>query len=388
MSGVCFAAFDDRRGPVPVYTNLESGLANKVAVKSIVSTLSAAQDSRHVEGEAIIPFPDEGLVAFIYYCSLDQLTETGDNRVISLSFLTEAERVNMLYQTAPKLSSQARLISQMINSQYKYGSGLPQDLMTKLENWGASEDFAALEAVAPVVPVKKEVDIVSLFEFYPVQKSFRSYVDPVSYMLLSFLLNMPLVLVGPDPKFLLEISTVLDKLFNLKELRIELCVPTDPEEQKSWSHEIPRADIVCLANDEYGRSYFSKDPVVIITTTQETKTPNHLFDTNHLKMANKWLEKARNYTDAEFSKKTVQLEVGSLIDKLDHVVSLAKSSRSSNMKEMQSILKSNEDELSLVIEIIRNFEYLDVGDLNRLFSPSKPYRPVKIQGKQTIGFIR
>ncbi|MHA2334407.1 MAG: hypothetical protein ACXAEU_20440 [Candidatus Hodarchaeales archaeon] len=388
MTGVCFAAFDDRKGPVPIFTTLEPALASKVAVKSIVSTLSAAQDSRRVEGEAIIPFPDENLVAFIYYASLDQLTESGDSRVISLSFLTESEKVNVLYQTAPKLSSQARVISQMINGQYKYGGSLPERIATHLENWGKSEEFSVLEIVSPPEKVRKEIDIIDTFNFYPVQKSFRSYFDPVSYIILSFLLNMPLVLVSPDPQFLLELANVFDKLFNLKELRIELCVPTDPEEQKSWSHEIPRADIVCLANDEYRRSYFSKDPVVIVTTEQEVKTPNHLFENDHLKMVNKWLEKARSYNDPEFSKKTVQLEIGSLIDKLEHLVSLAKPSRKSSMKELQSILKASEDELSLIIEIIRYFEYLEVPDLNKLVNPSKPYRPVRIQGKLTIGFIR
>jgi len=387
VTGVCFAAFDDRKGPVPIFTTLDSSLASKVAVKSIVSTLSAAQDSRKVEGEAIIPFPDEKIVAFIYYTSLEQTTESGDYRVISLSFLTHADNVNLLYQTAPKLSSEARVIGQMINARYTYGTPLPNDIKEKLEGWGKSEEFAALEAAAPA-PVKKEVTVNDLFDFYPVVKSFRAYKDPLSYAILAFLLNMPLVLVGPDPKFLLEMSAVLDQIFNLKELRIELCIPTDPAEQKSWSHEIPRSDVVCLANVEYKHSYFSKDPVVILTTDQETKTPNHMFEESHIKMVNKWIEKARSYEEPEFSKKTLQLEIGSLIDKLEHLVSLAKSGSSSSMKELCSILKTNQDELNLIIEIIRNFEYLTVNEINKLVNPKKPYRPIRLQSKITIGFIR
>ena len=149
MSNKVFAAFDDRKGPVPVYSTLtDRDLASKIAVKSIVSTLSARQTNEKVEGEAIIPFPDENLLAFIYYVSLDQKTETGDNRIISLTYLVATEESGSLYANAELLSKNAKNIGETINKHYVYGDPVSQYIQAKINHWDQS-DKKKLEIIQP-----------------------------------------------------------------------------------------------------------------------------------------------------------------------------------------------------------------------------------------------
>ena len=103
MADVIFSAFDERAGPIAIYSTINDPvLTKKIAVKSIVSTLTSVRtsSSERLEGEAIIPFPNENRIAFIFYTSLDQKTEGGEYRVISLSAVVPNEKKTGLYSNA------------------------------------------------------------------------------------------------------------------------------------------------------------------------------------------------------------------------------------------------------------------------------------------------
>jgi hypothetical protein len=66
MADVVFSAFDERAGPIAVFATIKDPVVSKkIAVKSIVSTLTSIRSntSENMEGEAIIPFPDENLIS-------------------------------------------------------------------------------------------------------------------------------------------------------------------------------------------------------------------------------------------------------------------------------------------------------------------------------------
>lgn len=384
---VVFAAFDERRGPVPIYYNSTQDLATKVAVKSIVSTLSqiTTDTAEKIEGEAIIPFPDEKLVGFIYYTSLDEKIITGDRRVISLSCLAPSDKVNILYQNAPMLSGKAREIAVAINQKFKYGTSLEKEIEDDLASWGT------IEAKEVVEEVKEKIGLFDIFAFFQPQKEFRSgrrrTADPIALFLLSFLYNAPVVLVGPDPRFLLDIAGIMDEVFEMKELRIQLTIPIG-DDATGWTHKIPRADIVALTSDQFKRSFFSKDPIMIITTDGELKTPNHNYDDNHINYVNEWLKKARDMKNPDFAMRTIQLEITNLTKKLEQLVQLAASNRQSDFKEVCKLLSSSQVEVEILVEVIKGFKYISMDKINKLLKPGTRYKDIWIQGPTTIGFIR
>lgn len=389
---VVFAAFDDRKGPIPIIFNCEKSIANKVAIKSIVSTLSAREGQKKVEGEAIIPFPDERLLGFIYYVSLDQQTSTGDYRVISLTFLAPSTSANNLYSNAAILSNEAREIGEEINSNYVYGEKIPQILETKIFSWGISEE-TEVDLIETVVE-EKPITLLDLYSFFPPITGFRKHDDPLSYALLAFLMEIPVVLSGPDPKHLFDFANILQKIYQVKELRIELTIPVISKFAAQKIQKIPRADIVLLTDEQHKKSFFSRDPLVILTTYQEFKTPYHKFEEKYLKRVADWLKKSREIThDEELSLRTIKIEIDGINDRLNQLIFLADGNRSISMKEVQDFINKStrlvidKDILDFLIDISLVSHKIPAKHLNTLLKPSKPYEDLEFRSKDTIGMV-
>ena len=203
---VFLAAFDERAGPIAIFSTIKDPiLTKKIAVKSIVSTLTSTRttETERLEGEAIIPFPDEKKLAFIFYSSLDQKTEGGENRVISLSGVVENEKKSLLYMNATELSQMAAEIKDSLNKHYTYGKSLPSQLAQQLQDWGNITDTQEMEIIA-----EKEIvlGIRVLLELFPAKKAFRVYEDPLIPLFLGLFAKIPVVLAGPNVEFLLEIA--------------------------------------------------------------------------------------------------------------------------------------------------------------------------------------
>ncbi|OLS22920.1 MAG: hypothetical protein HeimC3_28640 [Candidatus Heimdallarchaeota archaeon LC_3] len=389
---IVFAAFDDRKGPVPVIFNCEKSIANKVAIKSIVSTLSAREGQKKVEGEAIIPFPDEGLLGFIYYVSLDQKTTTGDFRVISLTFLAPSASANNLYSNAAILSNQAREIGEEINSSFIYGEPLAGGLEQKIFSWGISEETEV--DIREVAIEEKPITLLDLYSFFPPVTGFRKYEDPLSYSLLAFLMEIPVVLSGPDPKHLFDFANIFQKIYQVKELRIELTIPVISKFAAQKIQKIPRADVVLLTDDQHKKSFFSRDPLVILTTYQEYKTPYHKFEEKYLKRVGEWLKKSRDIThDEELSLRTIKIEVDGIDDRLNQLIFLADGKRSMSTKEVQDFIDKStrlhidKELLDFLIDISLVSHKIPAKKLNILLSPSKPYEDLEFRSKDTIGMV-
>jgi hypothetical protein len=200
---VVFAAFDERVGPVAVYSTINDPImTKKIAVQSIVSTLTSVKTSgtEKLEGEGIIPFPDENKVAFIFYTSLDQKTEGGENRVISISAIVENENKSLLYSQATVLSQEASKLKISLNKHYKYGEKLSNTLIKQFKDWGQMTSSSEKEIIA-----EKHIDfnINSLLDLFPAKQSLRKYEDPLVHLFLGVFIKLPVVLVGPNVEFLL-----------------------------------------------------------------------------------------------------------------------------------------------------------------------------------------
>ncbi|MHA1982856.1 MAG: hypothetical protein ACW967_00790 [Candidatus Hodarchaeales archaeon] len=391
-SMVVFAAFDDRKGPVPVVYNCDKSIANKVAIKSIVSTLSAREGQKKVEGEAIIPFPDEQLLGFIYYVSLDQQTSTGDFRVISLTFLAPSASANNLYTNASILSNEAREIGEMINNKFVYGEAVSPDLEQKILTWGTSEEVET-EIIETEVE-DKPITLLDLYSFFPPVTGFRKYDDPLAYVLLALLMEIPVVISGPDPKYLFEFANMLQTIYHVKDLRKELTIPTASKFMEQKIQKIPRADIVLLTDEQHKKAFFSRDPLVILTTYREFKTPYHKFGEKYLKVVAEWLKKSRDIThDEELALRTIKLEIDGIHDRLNQLIFLADGKRSMNTKDVLDFitkstrLPTDKETLDFVTDIALNAHKIPTNNLNLLINPPKPFEEVEFRSKETIGLV-
>ncbi|MFW9777642.1 MAG: hypothetical protein ACFFE8_02230 [Candidatus Heimdallarchaeota archaeon] len=133
-----FSAFDEKVGPIAIFSTIEDPILTKIiAAKSIISAfrLVDTSTSHPLEGEVIIPFPQEKKVVFIYCTELDQKTNSGDRRMITLSAVVDQDQNNQLYSKASELSRSAAEIRDILNTNYAFGQPLSQHLMNRLEEW-------------------------------------------------------------------------------------------------------------------------------------------------------------------------------------------------------------------------------------------------------------
>ena len=357
MPDKVFAAFDDRKGPVAVYSTLQDlKMASKIAVKSIVSTLSAKEGQQRVEGEAIIPFPEEDLLGFIYYISLDQKTMTGDHRVVSLTYLVSTKNSSKLYTQAEILSRKAKEIGVIINRGYIYGSPVSQEIQVKIDNWGAELQSRKKKRIEPKT---QKVNLFDLYNLLPPETGFRKYIDPISNLILCFLYKISVVLSGPDEKLLAEFTDIIQELYPIRKLLIFHGETTNDD-----SLVVPNTDIVILTDDLLQKCEFSPEiPILLLSTYQDLKLLNFQFDEHDVKMISEWVKISRQSTDIT----VIQNSLEYTKEKRDRLKYLAQNYGDSTVKEVSKSLKLQKEEIEFLARILLSTGQVEASELNILF---------------------
>lgn len=361
-NNIVFTVFDDNKGPIPILTTLnstEKTIGNRVAIRSIVSILSTEKIQKKIEGEAIIPFPDEKLIGFIYYVSLDQKTQNENYRLISLTFLTPSSSANQLYAKAALLSKEARRIGEEINSNYVHGEPLSANLKNIIVSWGLSKHDTQL--VSPVEALK--ISTIDLYALIPVQTGLRKkYDDPLSYVILALLNNIPVVILGSDIKQNEEIGLIFQELFHLRELKIN----------KVETNTISKADIILLSEDQYDSSKINDDPILILNLILKNhQILNVEFDKKDIKIVDEWLKRSRESKKNDVAKKIIRAELDQINDRLNQIQYLVNSNRESNIKEVSKILNTGNDELEFLVRISLNSQKFQSTQINKLLGTDK-----------------
>ncbi|MFW9993528.1 MAG: hypothetical protein ACFFD4_15900, partial [Candidatus Odinarchaeota archaeon] len=276
MVDVVFSVFDEKEGPIPIFTTIKDEiLAKKISVKSMVSTLINVDKGPmdRLQGEAIIPFPNENKIAFIFFfCLYDQKVMDEENRILSLSVIVDNEKKSRLYNNAIALSQSAIKIKEEITRDYKYTQVLPDKLVDMLVNWGRS-----IEEDEEAILTEKEKVIFSLRELlalFPVKRSFRNYQDPLLPLFAGLMFKIPVVLVGSNEAFLLEVTDLFRKFVPTRVLDVRLLAPP-ADKSKIKSYKIPKGDLILLNIEQYTLAMFYQDPVVIVQIGGMTECMNY-----------------------------------------------------------------------------------------------------------------
>ena len=114
--GVCLVSFDDIKGPDCVYSEgLDNNFAEKVSMKSHLSTLSLTSGDKKITREefveSIIPFLDEGYVAYSTFFFIDDSTARGGKRTVGIVTLVDRFEQMALYKLIPEISLTVRNIA-------------------------------------------------------------------------------------------------------------------------------------------------------------------------------------------------------------------------------------------------------------------------------------
>ncbi len=387
MADVILSAFDEKVGPVAVFTTIKDPvLTKKIAVKSVVSTLTNVRtsSSENLEGEAIIPFPDENIISFIYYTTLNQRTETGELRVITLSAVVQKENNSSLYANASLLSQKAHRIRGLLETKYQYGQTLSPELIAELEGWGMFKETPSSEVIA-----EKEVEfgLTGLFKLFPEKKEKSRYSDPLTPLFFGLMSNIPIILIGPQIEFLLEITDMIREFLPDEELDVRISIDLkDPSNAATF--KIPRADIILLDEQQNQKKHFYSDPVVVVGVGRDSKYINYSGSKSAIITFNNILKKAREISDDSVAFLYLKGELLSFTAKLTNLKAYCLSGKQGKAKDIAKIINVNEEYIFALAEVMRLRNIVPVGQLNLMFKKTTKYEELELRGKNFIGFIR
>ena len=385
---VVFSAFDERVGPVAVYSTINDPIiTKKIAVKSIVSTLTSVKTSatEKLEGEAIIPFPDENKLAFIFYTSLDQMTEGGENRVISLSAIVENEHKSLLYSQATVLSQGASNLKKTLNDVYKFGEKLPSSLIKQFEDWVQMTGTVETEIIA-----EKQIafNIHSLLDLFPSKQSLRKYEDPLVHLFLGIFIKLPVVLVGPNVEFLLEIADVLRGYLPNEELDVRLAISLHVESlHHAISYGIPRADLVLLNEEQYSKALFYREPVIIVRIGRESRYDNYHPPSKAVSFIEELMKKIRGFKDETVCNLYLQGEFMSFSNKMTILKDFCNAGKQDSLKELSNKLGVKEAYLITLAEALRVQEAVTSDAINSMFMGKTKFPKMDTLNPLSVGII-
>jgi len=385
---VFLAAFDERAGPIAIFSTIKDPiLTKKIAVKSIVSTLTSTRttETERLEGEAIIPFPDEKKLAFIFYSSLDQKTEGGENRVISLSGVVENEKKSLLYMNATELSQMAAEIKDSLNKHYTYGKSLPSQLAQQLQDWGNITDTQEMEIIA-----EKEIvlGIRVLLELFPAKKAFRVYEDPLIPLFLGLFAKIPVVLAGPNVEFLLEIADLLRGYMPDEELDIRLTIAHDDKSRLySISYGIPMGDLVLLTEEQIKKSSFYREPVITVRIGREARYTNYKAPSKAIGYLEGMLKKLRGFEDEAAIHIFLQREFVSFFSNLPKLKEFCSNEKRGKVKDIAKIFDVNANYMVLLAEALRRRRMVSASAINNMFQNDTDFQKMDSLDPESIGIV-
>jgi hypothetical protein len=376
MADVVFSAFDERTGPVAIFSTIKDEvLSKKIAVKSIVSTLTSVRGSSSeiLEGEAIIPFPDEKKIAFIFYSTLKQKTTTGENRVISLSAIVNEQEKTGLYSNATVLSKNALEVKNALNNSYVFGQQLSSDLVNQMTNWGQIVKPIKVREIGIIAEEEIRIGIKSLFELFPSKRGFRSTSDPLIPLFAGLFIKVPVILVGPNLEFLLEIVDVLRGFMPNEELDVRLSISLHSQAvYHSISYGVPRADIVLLNEEQYKRATFYREPSIALLIGKEPKINNYQLPSVVEKVIGNIMKKTRSLKNETVCTHYLKGETLSFFSNLDKLKDICLSQRQGKLKDIARILDVNDDYLTILAEALWFRREVNADSINRMFLPTFP----------------
>ncbi|TFG05981.1 MAG: hypothetical protein EU536_00125 [Promethearchaeota archaeon] len=217
-----YSVFDDEFGPMPAFyfpSDESEELVMNIAVQSLTSSFFGDY-SKDQEGKAIIALSMADLVMFIYYFVIPSSQARGGARPASISILVSKEEESLLYDNSGYLESRVKQIIPALRS--------------------ADPSVSTVELIRLYQDIKKiDQNLKKPVERLPIISVLQMIKDENFAKILHCLIcNLPLVIVGKDPKSMMTISNSLVPLVPHKIIIIE-CLGAEVQ-------EIPAFDLLLI----------------------------------------------------------------------------------------------------------------------------------------------
>jgi len=269
--GVCLIKFDDHLGPDCIYQEgLDNRFAQKVCMKSHLGTLSLSSEPQRNKGEfieSIIPFVDEGYVAYSTFFFVDDSEARGGKRILGIVTLVDRSEQMFLYKSIPEISATVKEIASEIAELSNTSSTLNETIKSKLNQLLYLEELkidfdTTIDSVAlikerikkqsitteqSIIDFRTATALEGSFEF--IFQKINSGLDKIIYALL---MNEHIIVLGKKDEIALALATLKWFLPHKKLYNDLWIVPLmDAEALFSRTKDRTNLHVLGILKDEY-----------------------------------------------------------------------------------------------------------------------------------------
>ena len=206
QNDVIFSVFDRKKGPVILYSSLDSpDSAKKIAVRSFIA-IGAMEEQSDLSGKhAVVPLPALNKIAFYYMFKVDRREKSDEPPLwATIGYMNESSESIDFYRTLPVIQENIQRIVELIQKHFSYSdrdNTLNKVIIESISSLQTlQEESIQPEPIPEPAAVPQEVttqeityedfklgDLSFLFEYFPED------LDKVIYALL---LEEPILIIG------------------------------------------------------------------------------------------------------------------------------------------------------------------------------------------------
>lgn len=206
QNDVIFSVFDHKKGPVILYSSLESlEDAKTVAVRSFIA-IGAMEEKEDLSGKhAVVPLPALNKIAFYHMFGVNKKeTQDGSSAWATIGYVSDSTESINFYRSLPVLQENIQRIVDFIQKAFTYSNqdtGLEDVVIKTLASLHSTiQETKAEEVTTPtptITPVKDTQEIVSEdFEVGDLAFLFEYLSEDLDKVIYSLLLEEPVILIG------------------------------------------------------------------------------------------------------------------------------------------------------------------------------------------------
>lgn len=399
--GVCLIRFDDQFGPGCLYSEgLDYSFAEKVSMKSHLSTLSLTSGSEIQKEdfvESVIPFLDEGYVAYSTFFFVKDESARGGRRALGIVALVDRSEQMSLYKSIPEISNSVRKIAEEIFKEGDPKGNLSDEVkdrlneLLKLETLPnalidptQSTDMVKNRVEKQQLQLKKEQqlfqkningkkpELIQLGGFEFLLERISKYMDRVIHALLK---NERILVVGKEEEIIAVLSTLKEFLPHKKIYSNLWTIPLlDAEALFSQSANQTILHVLAIRDDvfydiiEINKSEYSEELLSQCIDEKMTKLKDLpikskiVIDFNRGivfgGVPNRFCEKlvdSINGCSNEKSKKLIERQIKYLLDRVNQITEIFLLNDKPDINRVTQFLSNaSEGEVSLIISIIED----------------------------------
>ena len=392
--GVCLISFDDVKGPDCVYSEgLDTSFAEKVSMKSHLSTLSLTSGNEVTKEEfveSIIPFLDEGYVAYSTFFFIDDSTARGGKRTVGIVTLVDRAEQMALYKLIPEISFTVRNIANELFQSKRPLDNLSdnvKDSLNKLLNIeDLRVDFPQQDESTELIrkrfenkPLEKQTVEVTLTDRSLPEGSFEFLIDKIPTCLdgiiHALLKNERIIVIGRQDEITLTLATLREFLPHKKLYNDIWTVPLlDAEALFSKTAEKVTLHVLGIRDDSFydvleigNGDIYDREPLTFCGEDLENRMKNLpiaskvIIDFNQGKViggiSNNFCENIlttiqnKSYNDA---KNLIENQINHLLERINQMVDMFIYDLPSKMDLEFFVNNSSAGEISLIISIIED----------------------------------